>query len=209
MFDALDKAGRPHDGHGHTQTHTDTHMEALQGSERVADPGLMVLLERHLREGARAEIWMTSGHVFFIIDGWRPGQGDATGLLPTLDGHMLIDGAVERGGMWGDYVRTGPVGKALRGLFLGRRVLFRLRRHIARGPAMVGRGSVVRCLRILGETINDPTRASMLRVATVQVRARVRAFLMGRGRRGASIVRDLPRELVEMIVDQTRVQHVQ
>lgn len=126
----------------------------------------------------------------------------AARLVPRFEGFVLVEawGDGVRGCVAGEYVLAGPAREPwgierLRGTFLGRAAVFRLRDLLPRGTAALAGNEVV----CDGEWNRGELRGHLLREFRPQARLRLRAFLRGSGRRGASVVRTLPRDVLAMI----------
>lgn len=166
---------------------------ALAGLLRVGRAKISVQLSR---VGASVQ-------VYGVPELEAVGRGLAARLLPRLDGFVLVSGRADQfvGGLCGEYVLAGPGRepwgiRAVQGSLFGRRAVFVLGNMVPHGtPALAGREVVCKAEWNRGEL-----RGHLLREFRPMAKSRLRAFLMGRGRRGSSLVRGLPLDVVRMIV---------
>lgn len=153
----------------------------------------------------RIYIEITSVHLYVELWGVSPGLDEeaVAAVLPRFDGYAWVEGRAERDHVWGHYLRTAaqPCNpytiSALRGSLLGRAVVFRL--DEAAGPGQV------RCTVLSRKWSSTNMRRHMAATLAPLLDDRVHTFLMGRLRRGRSVVNRLPAELVEMIVGHVRL----
>ena len=165
-------------------------------------------LQAGLRTRAvRIYVEITSVHLYVELRGVSAGLDEeaVAAVLPRFDGYAWVQGQAERDQVWGHYLRTAAqtcnpyTVSALRGSLLGRAVVFRLDEAAAAGPGQV------RCTVLSRKWSSANMRRHMAATLAPLLDDRVRTFLMGRLRRGRSVVKRLPAELVEMIVGHVRL----
>lgn len=163
-----------------------------------------------LRTGAvRIYMEVTSVHLYAELRGVPAGlsEEEVAAVLPRFDGYAWVEGRAEDNHVWGHFLRTAaePINpflvQALRGTLLGRTTVFRL--DVGHGPALAP--GQVRCIVLERRWSNTNMRRHMAATLAPKLDGRVRAFMMGRLRRGTSVVNRLPAELVEMVVGHVRL----
>lgn len=173
----------------------------------------MVALEEGLREGrVRVEVQLTKVSLYVRFHE----AGGVVALLPQFEGYVLLpQQTLHTCTLYGNYVRIphppddvfDPHGvQQLRGSFLGREgVVFRLSRRFSPEPALQGPRLV--CCQVWCRGANPRARDWLEEDVRQKIEARMKAFAMGRLRRGRqhSLVAQLPLDVLEMIAARVRI----